>query len=280
LSACIPAIGCKSNAPAFECFLPPFELRSAVAYFWALRCADGGQPTVELVPPEVETDLIFFQGNSRQGIVRGPQRRLTSVTLAPATSYIGVRLRPGIAQRLIDHANNELLDRRLATAPMSAELSDILDGADGAAPNLRALDALAALLNQVLPPRMLAGEGGVAMRAVRLIAKSGGKAPISDVADRLGCSDRHLRREVMAATGLSPKECARIVRFQRAMRLLVRTDRSLAEIACDCAYVDQAHMTREFARFAGQTPTALRRTMSAFDKNGRDEAASLPQRST
>jgi AraC-like DNA-binding protein len=40
---------------------------------------------------------------------------------------------------------------------------------------------------------------------------------------------------------------------------------TLAEIACDCGYSDQAHMTREFVRWFGKTPTWLCRDVRLLD---------------
>jgi AraC-like DNA-binding protein len=64
------------------------------------------------------------------------------------------------------------------------------------------------------------------------------------------------------------------------MRQVTRTDCPLAQIAWDRGYTDQAHMTREFARLAGCSPFVLRRHMSAFDKNGREDADTMLAHST
>jgi hypothetical protein len=59
--------------------------------------------------------------------------------------------------------------------------------------------------------------------------------------------------------GLAPKAYARIVRFQRAVGLLggVRDGHTLADVAIECGYCDQSHLTRDFVALAGCTPTAL-----------------------
>ena len=59
--------------------------------------------------------------------------------------------------------------------------------------------------------------------------------------------------------GLAPKAYARIVRFQRAVGLLggVRDGHTLADVAIECGYYDQSHLSRDFVALAGCTPTAL-----------------------
>ena len=47
------------------------------------------------------------------------------------------------------------------------------------------------------------------------------------------------------------------MRFGRA-QALARTGENWAGIAAACGYADQAHLAREFAELAGQTPTEWR----------------------
>jgi AraC-like DNA-binding protein len=60
--------------------------------------------------------------------------------------------------------------------------------------------------------------------------------------------------------GLAPKEAARVVRFDRARRLLQRRVAAagppeLAALAAACGYYDQAHLAREFRALAGCPPS-------------------------
>lgn len=52
-------------------------------------------------------------------------------------------------------------------------------------------------------------------------------------------------------------EANRVIRFQRAYRMLGTLEDSLADIAYRCGYSDQAHFTREVREFAGVPPTRL-----------------------
>jgi AraC family transcriptional regulator len=55
-------------------------------------------------------------------------------------------------------------------------------------------------------------------------------------------------------------------RVERAKRLLANTDRSLAAIAVDTGFYDQAHFTRTFKRLEGQTPGGYRDAASAHEE--------------
>jgi AraC-like DNA-binding protein len=159
-----------------------------------------------------------------------------------------------------------LLDRRLPAAPITRELGDLLCRSAGAHESERIFAELVGMLRQQLAEYGNPGARNLASIALQLIRGARGTSPVRDVARRLGCSERHLRRTLVVTTGLSPKEHARIVRFRHALHFVARTRRPLAEIAADLAYTDQAHMTRDFTALADRTPFALRRAMSAFDK--------------
>ncbi len=97
--------------------------------------------------------------------------------------------------------------------------------------------------------------------AVREITEKGGQVRLSEITSELGWSERRLERRFAEYVGLPPKRFARIVRFQRLLQMLTNeAEIDLAETALECGYYDQAHMNRDFASFAGTTPTEFLRT--------------------
>jgi len=96
--------------------------------------------------------------------------------------------------------------------------------------------------------------------AWRRLMQSRGTVPVRELAAETGWSDRHLRAKFQAETGLAPKAAARVMRFDRARRILQRRavggePLRLAELAASCGYFDQAHLDREFGQLAGCPPT-------------------------
>jgi AraC-like DNA-binding protein len=94
------------------------------------------------------------------------------------------------------------------------------------------------------------------------LRQSGGAVSVGDLAAETGWSTRHLGEQFRAETGLSPKAGARVVRFDRARRRLLRSpaggDRVvLADLAAECGYYDQAHLARDFRDLAGCPPSVL-----------------------
>lgn len=83
---------------------------------------------------------------------------------------------------------------------------------------------------------------------------SGGGVSVGELAGEIGWSARHLTNRFRAEVGLRPKETARVVRFDRARRLLYAGTR-IGDVAAGAGYFDQAHLAREFQEFAGVAPS-------------------------
>jgi AraC-like DNA-binding protein len=82
-----------------------------------------------------------------------------------------------------------------------------------------------------------------------------GRCRVENLARAVQLSPRQLRTLMVAETGLSPKQLCRSFRFDGVIARLADGDRTLAEIAFDCGYADQAHLTREFRQMAGCSPS-------------------------
>lgn len=81
----------------------------------------------------------------------------------------------------------------------------------------------------------------------------------SRLATEIGWSRKHFIRRFRNATGVSPDRYRRIARFERfAAAIAARPDDSLAGLATDCGFVDQAHLARDVRAFADMTPGELR----------------------
>ena len=177
---------------------------------------------------------------------------------------IQLALRPGAARALFDCRAAEIADG-------SFELGDVL-GAD--ADRLRerlhefdSWDRRFELVEQLLLGRLGAGRTGGAgdrrprvevAQAWRIIRRTRGSVAISDVAAWLGWSMRHLQQQFSAEFGLTPKAVAKVSRFERSVPL-VAGGAPLADVAVECGYADQGHLTRDWGALAGTSPARWRR---------------------
>jgi AraC-like DNA-binding protein len=83
-----------------------------------------------------------------------------------------------------------------------------------------------------------------------------GSLRVEALARELGCSRRHLAARFRDHVGLPPKTTARILRFRRAVRLMLRNVDRWADVAYACGYSDQPHLNRDFRQFVGTSPSA------------------------
>ena len=102
----------------------------------------------------------------------------------------------------------------------------------------------------------------------------------STVARKLWISDRQVERRARKLTGISPKQLACLSRFQSA-RDAIWADPTidLARLAVDAGYSDQPHMTRQFRRYAGQTPAQFRAKLGGAQTMARSRECRLCSRS-
>ncbi|WP_188192276.1 helix-turn-helix domain-containing protein [Nonomuraea sp. SYSU D8015] len=89
------------------------------------------------------------------------------------------------------------------------------------------------------------------------LLESGGRLSPSALAESLGWSHRHFVARFQDQIGLSPKTASRVIRFGRALRML-RSGTTIARVAAECGFYDQAHMNREFRVLGDTTPGQIR----------------------
>lgn len=241
---------------------PPKALASVVACAWSQRVSDSiGEPIDDVasfeqpVLPDACLDLIVTDGMVR---VAGPATVAVTARLAPGSVTVGVRFRTGAAPAVLGVAASELRDR---TVPLDelwgSSAGELIERCAAAPPEERV-----ALLTGAVAARLAAGRHHVDEAAVLAADLIAGRPdhPVPDLADRVGVSERQLRRRLDDAVGYSPRTLARVVRFQRflaAARAGERSTRNLATLAIAAGYADQAHLTRESTRLAGAPPARL-----------------------
>jgi AraC-like DNA-binding protein len=242
------------------------ERRPAVPHplvecWWEQRAGAGGH--VQRVLPDACADVILASGG--EAVVVGPAVSVQLPRLAGGEHLRGLRLRAAAIGAALGLPAHELRDlqvplRELFPALEAGRITDQVRRGD---------------LPSVL-------DSGVRDRRVER-ALAGLRRPMSRVAGvarDLGVSERHLRRLVLAHTGLEPKMVQRVARFKRFLALSdrlvlskesalsdgsVRGDRSvlggsgpsLAALAASAGYADQAHLSREVRSLSGLTPSAL-----------------------
>ncbi|HEX6104958.1 MAG TPA: AraC family transcriptional regulator [Gemmatimonadales bacterium] len=203
----------------------------------------------------VATPAVCVTGvHSRALMIRAPRR---------PCRVLGVRLYPAAAWALLVHPLSELAD-------VTADLDDLLGrGAAELGDRCHQAGAGRERVRQVLlwlDGRLRRPDGSsrphpAVQRFTRCIAAAGGARPVRPLGAGSGLSETRLVTLFRQQVGVTPKRYARILRFDRALRLLSLEGASLARVAAAAGYYDQPHMNAEFRDVAGLTPGEFLRAM-------------------
>ncbi|GAA5067963.1 helix-turn-helix domain-containing protein [Lysobacter panacisoli] len=187
-------------------------------------------------------------------VVAGARTRFYT-KLAQPTASVGVMLRAGAARALLGCDADVLAGRHVALCDIwsAGEVERLQERLSEAADASARIDVLqSALLARLRPIHAMHPAIAQALQSL-----GEGEAVRTAVAVS-GCSHRHFIARFRAATGLAPKEYARVRRLRRALRGLSQ-GHALGDVALDAGYADQAHLQREFRAMCGMTPREYRR---------------------
>lgn len=192
--------------------------------------------------------------SSFRGLVGGMHTCPALITQDPVQSGIHLELNPLGTRTLLGVSaavlSGHVVDLADLGSPRLAALPDRLATAAGWPKRFAILDEVlgSAMTEPVLPTPEVSW-------AWRRMLGAGGRVRVASLAGEVGWSRRHFGELFRRELGLSPKQAARVLRFERATTLLRGRGRSdLAQLALDCGFYDQAHLSNEWRSLAGCSP--------------------------
>ncbi|SCB56334.1 AraC-type DNA-binding protein [Rhizobium aethiopicum] len=239
-----------ARAGRYREYAPPPALRRHFSRLWSNTLHDGPPAAVAIVP-DGYCDLLWMDGRLD---VAGPDRTAAFPAIRPGSTIIGARFAPGAAASWLRTPLSALVGLsvplaeigRRDTSEFEARLRDCPDP-----------ETAAALFGRLLE-EAACDEDEPARDAALIFAAADSGRPASSLPDRLGMSERQLRRRCHHHFGYGAKTLERIRRFQRFLDLCRRSDTmSLARIALEAGFADQAHMTREVGALSTLTPALI-----------------------
>jgi len=237
--------------------------------FWTHRTPPGpvADGAAHRVLPDPAVSVAFWcLGRDRRGaplerglLLTGAKTRPHVFPLTPGLELAAIRLKLEWVAPILGIDPGATCDRDVDFATVhpafAARLVDALSATRSPA------EALPILARTLDTWRVSCAEPApAATAALDLVRRSAGRVPCERVADRVGLSMRHLRRQITDAAGVSAKSYGRQLRLVRAMTLADRQAHAdWAAIAADGGYCDQSHLIRECAALTGFAPTDLHR---------------------
>ncbi len=246
-----------------ESYRPADDLKHVVAACWTGSWDLRGQaPHVTEMLGDPCVHLVFEDGSA------GPSSRLVGVwtrlwkrTLCEQGRVRGLKLKPGAVRAIWDRPAAELSNRIMP-------LTDLVDDAAGLQQQVLAptdeAEAFAAL-ETWMRDRIQTVDLEPTRAAVELVERVAASPDITtaaQLADHAGCSVRALQRLFRDHVGATPKWVIRRNRLQEAaLRIESGQAPTLATLAADLGYADQAHLARDFKSVVGKSPSEFAATV-------------------
>ncbi len=275
---------------ALRTFAPPPSLAAFVDTFWVedgedhkagvhplvqQRVLPDGKPLLALNLSKGESLRVYHPDASRYGesfpeaFLRGPHSEWFQFAASPATVQVGVCFKPAGAFPFFAPPSDELHNLHVSLdalwgAQVTSELRERLLGTPRPEEQARLLART--LQARAVRPLELHPAVAFALRAFHApyVSDAPPACSIARVAEQVGMSHGRFIQVFRAAVGMTPKRYWRVRRFQEVLRRACSEKRvNWTQLALECGYYDQAHLSHDFLALAGTTPDAHARDMYA-----------------
>jgi AraC-like DNA-binding protein len=248
--------------------VPRPELLPFIENYWAVSVNPGEVVDLTVnVYVDARADLVFNFGDPYlRGVIRQQPithaasnldaQRNVPITIVQrgAVAIVGVRFRTGGVSPFVRQQMNRYTNR---TPGITEVFGDDAEPLEASLSTRRSdIDAQKEVLDAFFLARMEIDESYASFTAAKAqIEQEGGLEQVETTSRDAGISPRNLGRLFARYLGFSPKYFARIVRFQKALRILMKdAETSLGSVAAECGYFDQSHFVKDFRRFTGGVP--------------------------
>lgn len=239
-------------------------LRDWVENYWSVRWTlpDGATYRSSTVPV-ASCNLTVERGCCRDGVVQPGvyltgvvARQRFDVALTGAGGVLGVKFRPG---GLTDLTGLDARTLRDAVLPATEAFPQAhrLEGLDPRDCDLAgAVERFDRLLLSLQASR--SRDYAAVRRLVDELETAPATITVTGLADRCALTPRTAQRLCRRYVGVGPQWLIARRRVHRAVCRLHEHDCTLAQLAAECGWFDQAHMRRDFVALIGEPPSTYR----------------------
>ncbi|KQM16041.1 AraC family transcriptional regulator [Plantibacter sp. Leaf171] len=246
-----------ARLPTFHRVEAPPGLSGLVRWFWIpeWRLAPGRSSRQELLPFPASNLVVGPDAVT----LAGPTTSASHRDLTGSNWAVGMLLRPAALMTLVDDPGTlRDVEVPFAAPSLHGDVVAAMAGQDRDAARSGAVRACQAWCADRFPTVDV--DGLLANRMEEIVAGDRDIVRVEQLAARLGVGVRAVQRLAQRSVGLPPLTIIRRYRLQEAaQRLRDDADVTIAQVAADLGYADHAHLTSDFRRVLGLTPTGYRR---------------------
>ncbi len=232
-------------------------LEASIEHWWSVtwRLPPGVEQARSTLPhPSIH---VFQEG--REARVVGVNRGRYTWTLRGEGRVFAAKFRPGAFRGLWGRSVTELTDRTLPLAEVvgQARAKAYGEALWAAASDDDRIRIATEFFAAVLPPP--AANARLLRELVDAVATDRSITTVEALRARSGLHLRELQRWFRDAVGISPKWMIQRYRLHDALTALEAGTGTIAAVAADLGYADQAHFARDFKALVGLTPREYQR---------------------
>lgn len=251
----------------YKTYIPDENLSSFVNCYWTLDIGRDPLPKKQRIVPDGCIEMIFHYGDLyRQYLadgsfmtqprcfVFGQITETLEIEASGITGIFAVRFQPdGFAP--ICNVHLQEIENKAVELPY-------LFGEEGILLQNRILEAASnayriGIIEEFLNARFTSpiSIDHLTKNCVEVLMNVNGHIQVNDLSEKTQIHRRQLERRFSETIGLSPKQLAKMLKIQAALKSLKgKHFNTLAELATENNYYDQAHFIKDFKEFTGMSP--------------------------
>jgi AraC-like DNA-binding protein len=247
----------------FKLFAPSAKLAPYIQSYWFIQSEQQSINTSEYLHPDGGMSLTFNYCDSLKfddgvdvgdTLFDGAHTSTRAMHLKGKFDVVGIRFLPAGARAFLSMPLNELKSELLPSSdiPLSGH-EELYQKLADASSYKEKTSLIEAWLYNIIKPEP--SGTNVVNAAIDFINSCHGDVSIAAVANRLDLNQRRLERLFNNQVGLTAKEFSRNKRIKQARFYLKQhPELSLAEVAYDLGFYDQAHFSNQFKKVVGISP--------------------------
>lgn len=251
----------------YQVFEPGEELGTWIKCYWTLEGIGEQTPQKQTIVPDGCMEMIFHYGDlyrqyTESGssfvqprcFVIGQLTRPLEIEPTGGTGIFSVRFHPEgflpFATLPIKEMENTAVSLEKLFGREGQELEQKVLGVQETTERIKLVEAF-------LFRRLTATEtiDRIVRSTVEILLTANGQLSVEELSRQININRRQLERKFSSAIGLSPKQLAKTIRLQAALKILLSGKfTSLTALAYEGEYYDQAHFIKDFRELTGLTP--------------------------
>lgn len=243
------------------------QLQQYIEVYWFLT-ASPTDCIDEYITVDGQADILINFGVPYQRINthNGTAETITTSNIDAQRTYpiqiqtsgqinlLGIRFRAGALHPFVNIPAHELTDLTIDLPTIYGQAGSDLE--EGLAQHISNPTAQRDILDTFFLQQLTLSQS---FQMVHQLSAQLTQTTIKDLSEHVGYSERSIHRLFQSNIGFSPKFYARLLRFQSALTLVTQhPTMTLADISQASGYYDQAHFSKDFRYFYGQSPSDVR----------------------